>query len=447
MPLRLCNALTIFQRLVMYIFTDLLYKSMRVFIDDFNTLLKSSQHLGCVRETLVRCRQMQLALNLDNTILGVQKDMMLSYMMSKKDREPDLENIAVVGELATPTNAKDIAKLLGHVGWYRELIPDNEKIVVPITQLFKKNYKFEWTYACQRPFEELRSKLSTYPVLVPSDWGKPFHVFCDASSVGLGSALYQTMEENKNNQPVAYASRQLTPAERNYPTTERECSAIVFSVKIFRHYLMYNPVIFFVDHMVIEVLVNKAELSGRLVRWILLLEEFDYTVEYKSRRMHLPADHLSRLSNEAGSSPVDDSLRDDNLFLVTAKADWYSDIVEFLTTQQLTGELTRGKKRKVRVNSRHYTVIGHRLFMRRMDGILRRCVSEIEAPFILAACHDSACGGYFLGLFTDQKVLRACYFWPDLFKDAKEYVRKCDACQRYARNDLRMEMQSMCLYP
>ena len=85
-------------------------------------------------------------------------------------------------------------------------------------------------------------------------------------------------------------------------------------------------------------------------------------------------------------------------------------------------------------------MIGHRLFKRRIDGILRRCVSEIEVPSILATCHKSACGGYFSGLLTCQKVLRAGYFWPDLFKDAKEYVRKCDACQRYARNNLRIEM-------
>ena len=154
------------------------------------------------------------------------------------------------------------------------------------------------------------------------------------------------MLSNGKKTPVAYASRQLTSTERNYSTTERECLAMVFLVKKFRHYLVCNLVVFFVDHMAIKFLVNKAGLSGRLARWILLLEEFDYIVVYKARRMHLQADHLSRLLDEAGSSPVDDSLRDDNIFLVTAKADWYSSIVEFLTTQQLTGELTREERRK-----------------------------------------------------------------------------------------------------
>lgn len=136
----------------------------------------------------------------------------------------------------------------------------------------------------------------------------------------------------EKDQPVAYASRQLTMAERNYSTTERECLAMVFSVKKFRHYLICNPIVFFVDHMTIKYLVNKPELSGRLARWVLLLEEFDYTVEYKPGWMHLQADHLSRLSKHVRVTPVDNRFADDNLFVATAEAEWYAGIVEFLTT-------------------------------------------------------------------------------------------------------------------
>ena len=211
---------------------------------------------------------------------------------------------------------------------------------------------------------------------------------------------------------------------------------MVFSVKKFRHYLMCNPVVFFVDHMAIKYLVNKAELSGRLARWVLLLEEFDYTVEYKPGRMHLQADHLSRLSEKMGENPVDDRLVDDNLFVVTAKPDWYAGIVEFLTTQKLPEDWTKEERRKVRVNSRHFVVVGHRLFRRGADGLLRRYVSRLRFLSILEACHDSACGGHFSGQLTGQKILRAGYFWPTLFKDSHDYVKRCDACQRYARNDL-----------
>ena len=95
----------------------------------------------------------------------------------------------MINGLSTPTNATGIAKLLGHLGWYRKLIPNFSKIALPITQLFKNDCRFESTEACQRAFEELRDKLSTYPVLRPPDWDKHFHVFCDASNVAVGSTL------------------------------------------------------------------------------------------------------------------------------------------------------------------------------------------------------------------------------------------------------------------
>ena len=122
--------------------------------------------------------------------------------------------IAVIDGLAAPTNAKGIAKLLGHVGWYRELISDFAKVAVLTTKLFEKDIRFVWTDTCQKTFEELRSKLSTYLVLRLPDWEKPFHVYCDASNVAVGNALYQSTGEKENDQPIAYASKQLTPAER-----------------------------------------------------------------------------------------------------------------------------------------------------------------------------------------------------------------------------------------
>lgn len=122
-------------------------------------------------------------------------------------------------------------------------------------------------------------------------------------------------------------------ADHNYSTTEKKCLSMVFLVKKLRHYLICNPLVFFVDHMAIKFLVNKSELNGRLARWVLLLEEFDYKIVYKPGRMHLQADHLSRLSELVGTTSIDDDFVDKNLFVVTAYSEWYARIVEFLTTQ------------------------------------------------------------------------------------------------------------------
>ena len=98
-----------------------------------------------------------------------------------------------------------------------------------------------------------------------------------------------------------------------------------------------------------------------------------------------------------------------------------------------------GPERKVRVNSRQFLVKRLTLFRRGTDGVHKRCMSEAEVAPILIDCHDSACGGYFLGQLTGQKIFRASFFWPMLFKDAHAYVKKCAACQQYVRDDLRME--------
>ena len=127
----------------MFIFSDLLYKSMTVFVDDFSIQSDKESHLECVREALKRCRMARLALNPENTYLAVKNGVLLGYVVSERGREPDPEKIAVIDELESPTNAKGIAKFLGHVGWYKELIPSYFKISLPITHMLKKDIKFE----------------------------------------------------------------------------------------------------------------------------------------------------------------------------------------------------------------------------------------------------------------------------------------------------------------
>ena len=116
---------------------------MTVFINDFSTQSNTSSHLECIREALVRCKKMRLALNPNEIILGVHKGILLGYVISKKGREPNPKNISVIDELPTPINVNEIVKLLGHMGWYKELIPNFSKIAVSITLLFKNDCKFK----------------------------------------------------------------------------------------------------------------------------------------------------------------------------------------------------------------------------------------------------------------------------------------------------------------
>lgn len=161
-------------------------------------------------------------------------------MDSEQGREPDPEKVKVITGVPPPTDVKGIQKTLGHVGWYRELILNYATISLPMSRLQQKAVKFEWAPECSEAFNTLKAKLSTFPVLKPPNWEFPFHVYSDASAIAVGSALCQPSREGGKDYPVAFASRQLNPVEKNYTTTEPECLAMIFSLKKFRHYLLLN---------------------------------------------------------------------------------------------------------------------------------------------------------------------------------------------------------------
>jgi hypothetical protein len=182
----------------------------------------------------------------------------------------DMDNIKTMLALRAPSNVKEIHSFLGCVGYYRRFIEGYAKRAIPLTELLKKDTEFEWTGNWQKAFEDLKIQLATAPILSSPDWMKDFHVTIDASGWCLGSILWQYDTERRKS-PVYYASRQMSPTERNYTTTEREALAVVYSCKKFRHYLLSSKVIFHTDHNSLKYLVNKPDLSGRIARWILLL--------------------------------------------------------------------------------------------------------------------------------------------------------------------------------
>nr|KYP52861.1 Retrovirus-related Pol polyprotein from transposon 17.6 [Cajanus cajan] len=156
-----------------------------------------------------------------------------------------------------PRTVTDIQSFVGLAGYYRRFIEGFSKIVTPLTQLTRKEQPFIWTDACEWSFDELKRRLTTSPVLVLPDSGEPFNVYCDASHQGLGCVLMQ------NRKVVAYASRQLKNHERNYPTHNLELAAVVFALKIWRHYLYGARFSVFSDHKSLKYLFDQKELNMR----------------------------------------------------------------------------------------------------------------------------------------------------------------------------------------
>ena len=254
----------------------------------------------------------------------------------------------------------------------------------------------------------------------------------DASNVAIGVVLSQK-DEKKFDHPIYYPSRQLVAAERNYSTTEREALGMVYSVQKFRHYLLGYPFVFHVDHDALKYMINKPQLSGRIARWVLLLQEFTFTIHVRPSKKHANADHLSRLTNELGGIPIPDSFPDANLFVVDVISEEYADLIQYLTHNTYPSHFTDKMKTQLVHKSAPYTLIGGVLYKKGRDEVLRRCIFPSEVDAILEGCHLDSCGGHFAGDSTARKALMTGYWWPSMFSNAHQFVRRCDACQRIGR--------------
>ncbi|GJR85836.1 reverse transcriptase domain-containing protein [Tanacetum coccineum] len=296
MPFGLCNAPGTFQRCMMAIFHDMIEKTMEVFMDDFLVFGDSfSSCLANLDKMLKRCEDTKLALNWEKSHFMVKEGIVLGHKISRKGIEVDKAKVDVISKLPHPTTVKGIRSFLGHAGFYRRFIKDFSKISRPMTHLLEKNTPFIFSEDCILAFQTLKKKLTEAPILIAPNWDQPFEIMCDASDYAIGAVLGQRIE--KHFRPIHYASKTMTEAETNYTTTEKEMLAVVYAFEKFRSYLIMNKSVVYTDHSALKYLFNKKDAKARLLRWVLLLQEFDFKVIDTKGAENYAADHLSRLEN------------------------------------------------------------------------------------------------------------------------------------------------------
>ncbi|CAN6560270.1 unnamed protein product [Malus baccata var. baccata] len=429
MPFGLCNAPATFQRCMMSIFSDHVEKIIEVFMDDFSVFGDSFDScLHNLSVILKRCVETNLVLNWEKCHFMVKQGIVLGHIISEKGIEVDKSKIDLVRHLPSPTSVREVRSFLGHAGFYRRFIKDFSKIAQPLCRLLQKEVAFEFTKECTESFKQLKELLTTAPIIVPPDWSLPFELMCDASDYALGAVLGQ--RKDKRPHVIYYASRTLNDAQLNYSTTEKELLAVVFALDKFRSYLIGTKVIVFTDHAALKYLLTKKEAKPRLIRWILLLQEFDIEIRDKKGSENVVADHLSRMVHNEESLPILETFPDEQLLSIKVSAPWYADIVNFLVSKRIPSEFTRHQRDKLRHDARFYVWDDPYLWKFCPDQIIRRCVHDSECHSILSFCHTYACGGHFGTQRTALKVLQCGFYWPSIFKDAKTFCLTCDKCQR-----------------
>ncbi|XP_031116495.1 uncharacterized protein LOC116020153 [Ipomoea triloba] len=358
--------------------------------------------------------------------------------LSSKGIEVDRAKVDVIKSLPYPTSVREVRSFLGHAGFYRRFIKDFSKISNPLCRLLQKDVTFEFDEACKNAFDTLKDMLTSAPIIQSPNWDLPFELMCDASNYAVGAVLGKKV--GRVSHVIYYASRTLDIAQSNYTTTEKELLAIVFALEKFRSYLLGTKVIVYSDHAALKYLLSKKEAKPRLIRWMLLLQEFNLEIRDKKGAENLVADHLSRLITSEKPSPLQDDFPDEHLFSVQKTIPWYADIVNFLVTRTLPANLSKSQKDKIKSDAKYYVWDDPYLWKHCSDQIIRRCVSQEEIPSILNFCHSYACGGHFGPKRTARKVLECGLFWPSLFRDCYMFCKTCEQCQKTGNLGYRDQM-------
>lgn len=417
-------------------------------MDDFSVFGNSFDScLANLERILRRCEETSLVLNWEKSQFMVKEGIVLGHKISSSGLEVDRAKIDVIAKLPHPVNIKGIRSFLGHAGFYRRFIKDFSKIARPLTQLLEKDVDFVFSKDCEIAFNLLKDNLTKAPIMMPPDWSLPFEIMCDASDYALGAVLGQ--RHNNHFQPIYYASRTLSDAQENYTTTEKELLAVVFAFDKFRPYLVLSKTIVYTDHSALKYLFAKQDAKPRLIRWILLLQEFDIEIKDKKGAENLAADHLSRLENphleEFKEENIHDTFPDEFLIAIEQFNDeslpWFADIANYLAANVMQKGMNHYQRGKFFSSLKYYIWDDPYLWRIGPDQIIRRCIHGSAAKNILEECHRGPTGGHYASNYTARKVLDAGFYWPTIFKDAYSMVKSCDACQRTGTITKRNEMQ------
>ncbi|GJY88627.1 putative nucleotidyltransferase, ribonuclease H [Tanacetum coccineum] len=376
----------------------------------------------------------------------VKEGVVLGHKISGAGIEVDRAKIDVIAKLPYQPNVKGVRSFLGHVGFYRRFIKDLSMISKPMTQLLMKDAKFDFFDDCKKAFNILKEKLTTAPIIISPDWNVPFELMCDASDFAVGAVLGQRIDGKFK--PIYYASKTLNNAQEHYTTTEKELLAVVFSFDKFRQYLVLSKTVVYTDHSALKYLFSKEDAKPRLIRWVLLLQGFDIEIKDKKGAENLAADHLSRLENpDLGTfteEEIADEFPDEHLMILKAELNndepWYADYINYIVGKIVPPNWTPKKRRRFFSQVKNYFWDEPYAFKLCSENVMRRCVAGKEILEILRHCHSGPTRGHHSASITGRKVYESGFYWPSIFKDAKDYVMRCDTCQIPGNISSRSEM-------
>jgi RNase H-like domain found in reverse transcriptase/Reverse transcriptase (RNA-dependent DNA polymerase)/Integrase zinc binding domain/Integrase core domain len=414
MPMGMHNSPATWQRLIDAVLRPDLEPFIFVYLDDVIIVTQTfQQHVHVLDKVFTRLIDAGLTVNQAKCEFCRPELKYLGYVIDSRGLRVDPDKVQAILDIQTPSDVKQVRSFVGVASWYRRFIPDFASRINVLTRMQRKNYVFEWTEEADAAFKDIRGQLIAAPILSCPNFDLPFQVQTDASGVGLGAVLFQLVGDEEK--VVAYASRSLTQAERKFSATELECLAVLWTVEKWRPYLEGRKFTVHTDHASLLWLHNLKDPHGRLARWALRLQQYDFNVVHRKGRENIVADFLSRIPGDETVTMID--------FPPLVTDPWYCDL-----------------KRKVQNQPDQwpeYKVENDLLFKYVRDN---SDVIEPETEWKLAVpqecrkdalyeCHDAPTAAHAGGYKTCAR-LALKYFWPTMRMDVSEYIRQCKVCQQ-----------------
>ena len=419
-----------FSRIMAALLGSLQWHMLLIYLDDL--LIFSStfeEHLSRLKLVFKILIDANLKLKPSKCSICKRSVNFLGHKISAKGISPSEEKINAVTKWPAPANLEEVQKFLGFASFYRSYVKGFAEIAEPLHRLTRKKVTFQWDAACENAFQLLKDVLASKPVMAHPDFRLPFTLTTDASGTGLGAVLSQ-LQEGKD-KPIAYASRSLTVAEKNYSTTERECLACVWAIEHFRYYLAGAEFTLQTDHNPLVYLRGIKEPQGRLARWILKLEQYKYTMVYKAGKDIPHADSLSRrpqsiallqLPFEYDRSSWETAQDQDPVIRKVRRYMRLGNTPPRTESREVRDYFRKGDSQLVEEQGILY-VKGHY----KRKPIKQVIVPKSLVPRVLEKAHDE--GGH-LGEDKTLEAIRVKFYWATLFRDVKQWCVSCQVCQR-----------------
>jgi len=427
MPFGLCNAPQTMCRLMHLVIPHHLHDRIFVYLDDLLiTSATFDEHITLLSEVAQRLAKANLTINVEKSKFVLRQVKYLGYLVGEGCLRSDPDKVRAIVEFPVPKTAKQIRRFLGMSGWYRRFIQNYAILATPLTNLLKKGIKINWSAEAQSSFDALKDALITAPVLAHPNFTEPFYIQCDASSTGVGSVLFQLTSDGAE-RPIAFLSQKLNAAQRNYSVTELECYAAVLSVKKFRAYIEGYEFTIITDHASLQWLMSQKELSGRLARWSLKLQAFNFRIRHKKGSQNVVADAMSRVfADEICTMSQSDS---DIPLHLDLNSPHFNDI-DYQSRIQLLEKSPKTQSNLRSVDGKLYYT--PEFGIARLDTDLPHYKLFVPSPLVLdliKQAHVPPTSAH-LGVAKTLERLKRYYYWPKMSQTVYNFVTSCESCKQ-----------------